>query len=184
MIVTEFLSLQDYKLYGNWLKIQDAETRNLYFGVASNDYVIDSLMERILKSPQDHYFLVAKDGTRWVGTIHIAVSGKQVEFGVIVDNEYRGRGIGGDMLEESLLWARNRRYRELYMHCLTWNAPIRHLCDKHGLKPKSMFGESEVQLELPPPDFITLAKEANIKNRNIFHTWLQDNTRWYQEIYG
>ena len=171
-------------MYGDWLKIQDVETRNLYFGVASNEYVIDSLIERILKNPEDHHFLVAKDKGRWIGTIHIAATGKQIEFGLIVDPEYRGRGIAGAMLEECLIWARNRGYKELYMHCLSWNQPIRHLCNKHRLESKSMFGESEVQLELPPPTFITLAKEASIKNRNMFHMWLQNNQLWYQEIYG
>ena len=87
MIITSFLPVKEYSKFGDWLKIQDEETRQMYFGVAGNQHVITALMERVLANPDDHYFLVAKDNGRWAGTIHIAVSGKVVEFGVIVDED-------------------------------------------------------------------------------------------------
>ena len=184
MITTEFLSVDEYSKFKDWLKIQDEETRQLYFGVAGSQHVIKDLMARVLASPDNHYFLVAKDGNRWVGTIHMAVTKKIVEFGVIVSNEYRGQGIAGEMLEEALLWARNRGYKELFMHCLTRNTAIRHLCEKHGLRTTNMLGDSEAKVNLAPPDMVTLAKEAVYKQRNIFHMWLQDTKSFYQEIYG
>lgn len=184
MITTEFLLVQDYKKFGDWLEIQDEETRQLYFGVAGSQHVISSLMARILENPDDHYFLVAKDNQRWVGTIHIAVSNNIVEFGVIVDDEYRGQGIGGQLLEEAILWARNRNFRELYMHCLGWNKPIQHLCHKHGLSTKNMLGDSEVELTLQPANWITINKEICIKQRNLFHMFLNQSKTLYSEIYG
>ena len=183
MIVTEFLSTKDYHKYGDWLRKQDEETRKLYFGVAGTDAIIDGLMEQILGNVDDHYFLVATDNGNWVGTIHIATSGKQVEFGLIVGSIYRGEGIASTMLEEALTWAQNRGYKELFMHCLTWNKPINHLCKKHGLTTRNMMGDSEVQIALDPPNLITLSKEIGIKQRNLFHIFL-NTTKAYQEIYG
>ena len=184
MIITEFLSIRDYPKFGDWLRIQDEETRQLYFGVAGSDHVIQALMDRVVGNPDDHYFLIAKDKERWVGTIHIAVSGTIVEFGVIVDEEYRGRGIANTMIDEALIWARNRGYKELFMHCLGWNKPIQHLCHKHGLETKNMYGDSEVEMKLPPANWVTINKEICIKQRNLYHMFLQKTHNFYEEIYG
>lgn len=184
MIITKFLAVSDYPKFGNWLQIQDEETRQLYFGVAGSQYVIETLMDRVLTNPEDHYFLVAQENTRWVGTIHIAAHQHTVEFGIIVDEEYRGRGIAGNMLEEAIVWARNRGYQELYMHCLGWNKAIQHLCHKHGLETKNMLGDSEAELKLKPASWITINKELCIKQRNLFHMFLQNGQNLYQEIYG
>ena len=173
MIITEFLPAQDYSQFGDWLKTQDEETRQLYFGVAGSQHVITALMERVLSNPDDHHFLIAKEGNRWVGTVHIAVSGQVVEFGLIVDEEFREQGVAGEMLEEAIVWSRNRGYTELFMHCLGWNKPIQHLCHKHGLETKNMYGDSEVEMKLPPANWVTINKEICIKQRNLFHRFLQ-----------
>ena len=184
MIITEFLPIGQFDKYGDWLKNQNDETKELYFGVAGSDHVIDSLMDRISTFCTDHWILVARDKNTWVGTIHIAVNGPTVEFGIIVDPDYRGQGIAGDMLEEAILWAQNRGYSELFMHCLGWNKPIKHLCDKHGLRPRNVYGDSEVQISLPHATWATLNKEVAIKQRNMFHMFLQNSQQLYQEIYG
>jgi len=184
MIITEFLPVQDYSKFGDWLEIQDEETRQLYFGVAGSQHVIAALIERVLANTDDHRFLIAKDSNRWVGTVHIAVSGTIVEFGLIVDEEYRGQGIAGLMMDEALTWARNRGYKELFMHCLGWNKPIQHLCQKHGLATQNMYGDSEVEMKLEPANWITINKEICIKQRNLFHRFLQNNTMLYRKIYG
>jgi len=184
MIITEFLPVKDYPKFKDWLIIQDEETRQLYFGVAGSQHVIDALMERVLANPMSHNFLVAKQDNRWIGTIHIATYNNVVEFGLIVDEEYRGQGVAGEMLEEAILWARNRGYTELFMHCLGWNKPIQHLCHKHGLATHDMYGDSEVELKLEPANWITINKEICIKQRNLYHMFLQNSKSFYQEIYG
>lgn len=184
MIITEFLPIEDYKQFGDWLEIQDEETRQLYFGVAGSQHVIKALMSRVLAEPEKHYFLVAKDNGRWIGTIHIAVNHTVVEFGVIVDEAYRSQGIASTLLDEAIVWSRNRGYRELFMHCLGWNKPIQHLCHRHGLETHNMYGDSEVEMKLDPANWITINKEICIKQRNLFHRFLQHNTMLYHKIYG
>jgi RimJ/RimL family protein N-acetyltransferase len=184
MIITEFLPVSDYKQFGDWLKSQDTETRGLYFGVAGNNSIIDALMARVIGNPDEHYILVACDGKHWVGTIHIAVNGRVVEFGVIVAESHRGQGIANIMMDEALTWARNRGYTELFMHCLGWNKPIQHLCHKHGLETRNMYGDSEVEVKLPPATWLTISKEFYTGQRNIYHRFLQNNWALYQEMYG
>lgn len=184
MITTEFLSINDYPKFGDWLRTQDEETLQLYFGVSGSEYVIAALMDRVVGNPDDHYFLVAKKGDAWAGTIHIAVNDRVVEFGIMVDAKYRGQGVATNLMDEALTWARNRGYKELFMHCLGWNKPVQHLCHKHGLETKNMHGDSEVEVKLPPANWITINKEFCTKQRNIYHTFLQKNWDLYQDMYG
>jgi GNAT superfamily N-acetyltransferase len=183
MITTRFLPVKDYAKFASWLEIQDEETRQLYFGVAGSQHLIDNLMDRVLTDPDNHHFLVAEDCDRWVGTIHIAVHNQTVEFGVIVHEDYRGQGVSNLLMDEAITWARNRGYKELYMHCLGWNSAIKHLCHKNGLKTVNMMGDTEAELHLPPPTWVTLSKEFCSKQRNLYHKFL-NTSRVYREIYG
>ena len=185
MFTTEFLSSNHHYLYGDWLKNQDDETRQVYFGVTGGPGMIESLIERIEVQPDRHEILVAKNCKEWLGTLHIAkMSDSEVEFGIIVHKDYRGNGIGNAMLNEAIVWARNRNYSELFMHCLGRNKPIQHLCQKHGLLPHNMIGDSEVKVKLNPQSWATIASEVGIRQRNVYHTFLQTSQFLYQEMYG
>ena len=185
MFTTEFLGKQDHYRYGDWLKAQDDDTRQLYFGVAGGPGMIERLSELIEAKPDQHEILVAQNCTEWLGTLHIAkISDSQVEFGIIVHRDHRGQGIANGLLEEAIVWARNRGYTELFMHCLGWNKPIQHLCQKHGLSPHNMMGDSEVNIQLSPPSWATVASEVGIKQRNVYHAFLQNSQMLYQELYG
>jgi RimJ/RimL family protein N-acetyltransferase len=185
MFTTQLLTVKDRYRYGDWLKAQDDETRRLYFGISTGAGLIERLIERIEAEPDRHEILIAQNCDGWLGTVHIAkINTTTVEFGIIVHKDYRGEGIGNAMLEEAIVWARNRNYSELFMHCLGRNKPIQHLCHKHGLLPRSIMGDSEVNIHLNPPSWVTVVQEAGIKQRNVYHTFLQNSQFLYQEMYG
>jgi hypothetical protein len=52
------------------------------------------------------------------------------------------------------------------MHCISWNLPIKRLCQKHGLTPRNMMGDSEANLTLPSPTPFTFLKEQMLLQRN------------------
>lgn len=185
MITTRFLAPSEFYRYEPWLKKMDPETRATYFGVPQNDYSIERLVKGIIANPDHHNILVAEYKGEWIGTIHIAETTiDEVEFGVIVDEDHRGNGIADRMLGESIIWARNRGYHSLYMHCLSWNQPIKHLCTKHGMKLHSESGETETNLPLPPPDLASLTQEAITTNRNVYRMMLQRMVPFLDEVYG
>jgi len=47
-----------------------------------------------------------------------------------------------------------------------------------------MYGDSEVEIKLEPANWVTINKEICIKQRNIYHMFLQKSQSFYQEIYG
>ncbi len=185
MVTTRLLTASEFYQYKTWLKKQDSETRSMYFGAPVGDYHIDTLVDNIAKNPQDHNILVAEHKGEWVGTIHLAGCNiDEIEFGVIVAKGHRGHGIAARMLGEAILWARNRGYRTLYMHCLSWNQPIKKLCIKHGLILRSGDGESETKTELPPADIKSITQEYANRNRNVYRLLLQSTCPLFAEIYG
>lgn len=169
MLITEFLSRDQFSEYGSWLKAQDPETIHHYFGGAMDPCAIDTLVEQLCKKPKNNHFLVAKINYRWAGTIHIATHGNEVEFGVIVALQYRKQGIANAMMDEAITWARNRHYKDLFMHCISWNKPIQNLCKKHGLTPRNMMGDSEAKLQLEPPNWETYFKEQMMVNKRNWY---------------
>lgn len=72
MIKTYFLDQHEWFLYGRWLKEQDSETLQNYFGNNTKDHAIDLLMNRITQSPNKHFLLIATQNNHWVGVTHIA----------------------------------------------------------------------------------------------------------------
>ena len=185
MITTRFLFTSEYGQYSDWLKRLDFDTRQTYFGVPQSDEGIDALVRGIVNKPKEHFFLVAEYRGQWIGCIHIAESSiDEVEFGVIVDPAHRGKGIADRMMSEAIVWSRNRGYHSLYMHCLSWNQPIRHLCRKHRLEMRSESGETDVKMSLPPADFTTITQEMITRNRNVYRMMLQRTVPFLEEVYG
>lgn len=167
MLTTEFLPRDQFSKYGSWLKAQDSQTLHDYFGYTMGQQAIDQLVGRLISNSNNNFFLVAKFSGRWAGTIHIAAHEQEVEFGVIVALQYRKQGIANVLIDEAITWARNRYYQDLFMHCISWNRPIKHLCQKHGLVPRNMMGDSEANLKLDPPNWATYFKEQmTITKRN------------------
>jgi len=159
MLTTEFLLRDQFVKYGSWLKLQDPQTLHNYFGHSMGKKSIDALVKQFASDPKNHHFLVAKIDGKWVGSIHIASRETKVEFGLIVSPKYRKQGVASAMMDEAITWARNRYYKDLFMHCISWNRPIKRLCEKHGLLPINMMGDSEASLHLEPPNWGTYFKE-------------------------
>lgn len=167
MLTTEFLPKSQLSEYGAWLKAQDPETLRHYFGYSITPDSIDQLIKKFIDDYRNNTFLIAKIDGRWAGSIHIATHGNEVEFGVIVALQYRKQGIASTMMDDAITWARNRYYTGLFMHCISWNLPIKRLCQKHGLTPRNMMGDSEANLALPPPTPFTYLKEQLLIQRNL-----------------
>lgn len=124
MITCRLLGTYELRRYEYYLKERNYDTRSMYFGCAITDDAIRLLVDHIVENRDQHHILVAEnEELEIVGTIHIAqINEHEVELGVIVAEAYRGTGISNKMLDYALTWCRNRNYRDVYMHCLSYNA--------------------------------------------------------------
>jgi RimJ/RimL family protein N-acetyltransferase len=185
MISTRFLSIADFELYGSWLREQSEETLTSYFGIAVNETYITQLIDGIISNPEEHHFLVAMQGDTWAGVIHMArISERDMEFGIMVTEQFRNQGIADLMMSQAITWIRNRGFDTLYLHCVTWNRIMKHLADKHGLDMQEDHGDADVCSRIPPPSLISYAQEAATHNRNIFIMSLQNRWFPFNELMG
>ena len=183
MLANKFLPIQDFHLYGDWLREKSPDTLATYFGIATSPTFINSLIDGILSNPEEHYFLVAIRGTKWVGVIHMArISERDMEFGIMVAEDERHQGVADQLMEEAITWIRNRGFNTLYLHCLNRNAAMKHLATKHGLEVHEDHGDSEVVTKIPPPSMLTYAQEAVTTNKNIFFLNLQNLWAPYADL--
>ena len=151
MITTDFLHRDNYQQYGSWLKQQSPDILSDCFGTLVDLDFITQLVDDVVSLPGKHYFLVASDGSKWVGVLHMTTQiNARVQFRIIVDQQYQGQGIAGRLMLEAVTWARNHRYKHLYLHCLSQNQPIQHLCKKHGLEIHHHNGVVNANVELVP----------------------------------
>ena len=169
---TFFLPSSRWTEYGAWLKKLDSETLFDYFGLITQEAVIDLQIEKMSQAIERHHVLIAVKNGQWIGATHIAINSEAVEFGLIVLKEYRQQGFASLMLDECLNWARNRRFKFLYMHCVHTNVAIQQLCNKYNLIPRNVMGDSEVKFSLDPPNFQSYLKELSFRQWKIFQPML------------
>ena len=182
MISTRFVHSDDFFLFGPWLKRLSADDRRMYFGITVTDDFIDNLLDRIMADSENHHFLISYNCDGWLGVLHIArVNEHSIEFGLSVSEQYRNFGIGNDLLTEGIVWARNRGYTQLYLHCVKWNTAMAHLAIKHDLTLRHQDGDVDVSARLAPPSWYSLQQETADVNRRIFHLWLNRTFFAYQE---
>ena len=185
MLATHFLPMHEFDRYGDWLREQTPESLAIYFGIATSPTFINSLIDGILSNPEEHYFLVATKGTKWVGVIHMArVSEKDMEFGIMVAEGERNQGVADQLMDEAIVWIQNRGFSTLYLHCLNRNKAMKHLANKHGLEVHEDHGDAEVVTRVPPPSLLTYAQEAFTTNKNIFFRNLQTAWTPFIELHG
>lgn len=185
MLATRFLPIQDFGLYGDWLREQSADTLATYFGIAVSPTFINSLLDGILSNPEEHYFLVATQGDQWVGVVHMArISDSDMEFGIMVAESHRHQGVADQLMAEAITWIRNRGFDTLYLHCLNRNTAMKHLATKHGLELHENYGDVEAVTHVPPPSLLSYIQESVTANKNIFFLNLQNAWRPYSELLG
>jgi RimJ/RimL family protein N-acetyltransferase len=185
MLATQFLPMQDFARYGDWLREQSSDTLATYFGIAVSPTFINSLIDGIVSNPEEHYFLVATKGTRWVGVVHMArISEQDMEFGIMVSEDERNQGIADQLMAEAIIWIQNRKFNTLYLHCLNRNKAMKHLATKHGLELHEDYGDVQARTHVPPPSLLTYVQEAITANKNIFFLNLQNTWAPFQEVLG
>ena len=127
------------------------EDRRLRFGTRLSDHSVRQYVERI-DFVRDAVFAVSDDELRLLGIAHLARASDHAELGVSVLEDYRGRGVGGSLLERAHLHARNWGVHALFMHCLTENAAMMRLARRQQMEIIAEAGEADAWLKLPPAD--------------------------------
>jgi len=166
VLVRELSRLERDALQHHLLRL-DAEDRRLRFGVPLPDAAVRAYAARV-DFERDGVFGVSNDALELVGAAHLARGHGHAELGVSVLPAYRGRGIGGALLERAHLHARNWGARALFMHCLTENEAMMRLARRQGMTIAHEAGEADAWLRLPPADAASYFGEVFAQRAALF----------------
>jgi len=144
------LSITDREALVEHFLCLDGEDRRLRFGAGLSDDAIRDMENRI-DFERDQLFAVADDELRLLGVVHVAFYKDKAELGLSVLPTARGQGVGNALFSRAVMHLRNRRVREVFVHCLTENGAMMHLARKHGMRVEHDGPESDAYLALPLP---------------------------------
>jgi GNAT superfamily N-acetyltransferase len=125
----------------------DPESRRSRFGSPVNNFFIGQYASRAL-TPDSIVHGMFVDGTLRAAA-ELRSFGKpfptDAEAAFSVEREWQSRGVGSELLERTLLAARNRNFRTIYMNCLAENSRMRAIAKKHEaslqIRADEVFGE-------------------------------------------
>jgi GNAT superfamily N-acetyltransferase len=138
----------------------DPTDRRMRFGLLIGDNGIREYVQRIdLRA--DHILALFDDDLDVVAAVHIVRARKDdlAEFAFSVDREWRGFGVGRELFDRTVLWARNRGIRQAIVYCLNENQAMLHIARKAGVQMTLAAGEIEGRLELLPATPLSLLVE-------------------------
>ena len=137
----------------------DPADRRMRFGSPIGDTGIREHVQRIdLRT--GHILALFDDDLDVVAAAHIVrACDDVVEFAFSVDREWRGCGVGSELFDRAVLWARNRGIRQAIVYCLNENQAMRHIARKAGVQMTVAAGETDGRLELLPATPLSLLVE-------------------------
>jgi len=137
--------------YLEHLKALPPEDARLRFGSAISPEIITKYVQGI-DFDTDEVFGVYGDGLMLVGAAHLGFTGETAELGVSVLPQERGRGVGEALVRRGAEHARNRKVRQLFMHCLAENATMIRIARRAGMDVAIGSGDADAHVALPPAD--------------------------------
>ena len=157
--------LKEYSEHLKNLPISDRYSR---FGFTVGDCAIDKLILSMNYNPSEHHLFTAKIEDKIVGFVHLASESTHGwELAVSVDSAYQGQGVADKLMAYSILWAKARHIKSLFMHCISENKVIQHIARKHNLKVIERDGHDiTAQVMLPE---ITLREYVRDLRMRLFH---------------
>lgn len=153
--------INEIDAYRDHLLRLDSESRRSRFGGAvSEDFIRNYVdLARGLGSVLHGFFV---DGVlRGVAELRPlgGAFSREAEAAFSIEKPWQSHGVGKALLERTLLSARNRRIKLLYMACLAENKIMQQLARKFDAELKFDFGSVEAEMRTPHPSPQSLFKE-------------------------
>jgi GNAT superfamily N-acetyltransferase len=92
---------------------------------------------------------------------------KSAEIALSVERPFQRRGIGGRLLGQLLLVARNRMIRNVHLISLSENEPLQHLAQRFGARTETYLASTEGLIDLPRPSYLSLLEEMTAEGHAL-----------------
>lgn len=163
---------EDYEAH---LKRLTPEDRRSRFQYAASDAQIMAHVETFLKGG-GHVIGWFVDGElRGAAEVAIAPDGVNAEAAFEVEEAWRGRGVGAELVNRALLWARNRGVKRLLIHTTRTNTAMLKAAKQRGAVFEFDLAEAEGVIEAPKASWRSHLREVRFEEEGVMR-WLWDRT--------
>ena len=144
------LWIADLDAFRQHLVRLDPITRRLRFGMGASDEFVSRYAETSFKLDTLIHGWFSGGMIRGVGELRaIDKARREAEAAFSVERDWQGQGVGSELMERTLLAARNRGITRIYMNCLASNGHMQRLARRFGAELEYEAGDV-VGLVLPP----------------------------------
>lgn len=111
----------------------DPESRRYRFGSPVNRFFIEQYASRAVSSESVVHGFFVNGTLRGIAELrgYGTPFPREAEAAFSIEREWQGRGVGGALLERTIIAARNRGINTIYMNCLAENQRMQAVAKKH-----------------------------------------------------
>ena len=150
----------DAQAYGDHLQRLDEISRRNRFGGTVADTFIRGHAERAFEPENVLYGFLADGVLRGVAELRpFSPNAPQAEAAFSIERPFQSHGVGTDLLERTLLAARNRGIKFLHMACLSDNERMQQLARKFDAELTFDFGSVVGEVSAPRPTPLSVMRE-------------------------
>ena len=175
MLVRKLSLLDKQRIINNLVGLQ-GEDRRLRFGTMCTDqYIIDYVTKSF--EQESKWFGVDHIDGHLVATCHVAIYNGEAELGCCVDEDFRGEGLAQQMFDRAVIWLRTKGITDVFMHCLTENAAMRHIARKNDMTVVSCCGDSDAKVEVSPATPVTFMEDSYMDRLAVYDMYYKNTYR-------
>jgi GNAT superfamily N-acetyltransferase len=166
MITRKLYPWEWHELRAHLLRL-GPEERRLRFCRRVDDAFIHAYCDRIDRRRTTVLGCFAAGRLRGVAELIQIPQGLSAEVALSVEQPFQRQGIGGRLLGQILLVARNRMVRTIHLVSLRENEPLQHLARKAGATTETYLSSTEGLIGLPWPSYLSLLEEMTAEGHAL-----------------
>jgi RimJ/RimL family protein N-acetyltransferase len=180
MLPRKLYSRNDKELVIEHLCSLSDEDKYLRFGIILPNTQIEKYVE---KSWLASRWFGCFHGDQIIATCHAVIDNSEGELGCSVDEAYRGQGLAQLMFDRAVNYLRANGITNVYMHCLTKNAAMRHIATKNNMIVASSLGESDARVKVKPANPLTFYGEVCLDRMSVYDMLLKTHSDFVSNFY-
>jgi GNAT superfamily N-acetyltransferase len=159
--------------YAAHLKRLSPEDRRSRFQYAASDAQIDGHVEKFLKGGGHVIGWFADGELRGAAEVALLGDGSAAEAAFEIEPGWRGRGIGAELVNRALLWARNRGVKRLLIHTSRSNTAMLRAARRNGATFEFDLSDADGIIETRRASWRSHLREAVFEEQGLAR-WARD----------